>query len=252
MNKKPSLAAVVLAAGEGTRMKSDLPKVAHPLAGRPLIGHVLNAVEGLEPETVVVVVGFRARLVSELVGGKARIVIQERRLGTAHALGRAASLLSDFSGALLVLCGDVPLIRTATLDRLVKHHLLSGASATILSARLADPGGYGRIIRGAGGEVERIVEEADAADGEKAVDEINSGTYCFRSPEIWDFLGRIGDDNRKREYYLTDVIGALRRGSRRIEAVLVEDEREIRGVNSPRQLAEAERILQELKKGRSR
>lgn len=239
------LAAVVLAAGKGTRMKSGLPKVAHLLAGLPLINHVLESVAPLEPVRTVAVVGSGDRLVSKLAAGRARTVVQKQRLGTAHALARAAGELGEFSGSLLVLCGDAPLITTATLEGLIGHHLRRSAWATILSARLPDPKGYGRIVRSPSGTVDRIAEEADATGEERRLDEVNSGTYCFRSPEIWDYLERIGDVNRKGEFYLTDVIEALRKDSRPVEAFTIEDGREIRGINSRRQLAEAEKIMQD-------
>ena len=237
---------VILAAGEGKRMKSRLPKVAHRLAGETLINHVLGSVEKLSPIRIVVVVPGADKIIGRMVAGKARTVVQDEKLGTGHALLQARSLLSDFRGDILVLSGDVPLITARTLKRLLSFHQDKRRAATILTARLKDPTGYGRIVRKGNGEVDRIVEETEADLYQKVLEEINTGIYCFRSPEIWPVLERIRNDNRQGEYYLTDVIHLMLNRTPAPETFTVEDPRQIWGVNSRWQLAVAEKIFQEI------
>ena len=238
------LACVILAAGAGTRMKSSLPKVAHPLAGAPLVVHVLRAVLPLHPEPIVVVVPPGDAVVQGLVGEEARCVPQPELLGTGHALLQARPFLGDFSGDLLVLCGDAPLITRESLDRLIAFHRAEKLAATILTARLEDPSGYGRIVRKSSGRVGRIVEETDADVFQKALDEVNSGTYCFRSPEIWAVLDRIGRLNRQNEYYLSDAVHLLLDSGAAVDASLASDSDDILGINTRGDLARAEAVVQ--------
>lgn len=177
-----SLAAVILAAGKGTRMKSDLPKVMHKVCGRPMIEYVLDAVRGAGAEEIVVVAGFGGDLVARTVRDRAQVVYQHQQLGTAHALLQAAPLLAGFPGTILVACGDTPLVTAGTLARLAAAHAAAGARATVLTACLEDPTGYGRVIRDKGGRVQKIVEQRDATPGELAVREVNTGIYCFPRP----------------------------------------------------------------------
>ena len=227
-------------------MKSSLPKVAHLLAGVTLLEHVLAAAEKLEPSRIVVVVPAGDETVVRIVKGRAEIAVQEEKLGTAHALLQARNILADFRGDILVLSGDVPLISAPTLKRMLDFHRQRERAATILTAHLKDPSGYGRIVRKGSGEVDRIVEETDTDLYQKVLEEINTGIYCFRSPGIWPVLEKIRNKNRQGEYYLTDAIHLMLDAGPPPESLPVEDPREIQGVNSRRQLAEAEKIFQEM------
>ncbi|MBE3586908.1 MAG: bifunctional UDP-N-acetylglucosamine diphosphorylase/glucosamine-1-phosphate N-acetyltransferase GlmU [Thermoanaerobacter sp.] len=240
-----SLAAVILAAGKGTRMKSGLPKVMHRVCGRPMIEYVLDAVQGVGVEEIVVVVGFGGDLVARTVQDRARVVYQHQQLGTAHALLQAAPVLGNFPGAILVVCGDTPLVRTSTLARLAAAHAEMGVRATILTAILEDPTGYGRVIRDGEGRVQRIVEQRDATPRELAVKEINTGIYCFSAPGLFDALSAIKSENAQGEYYLTDIIGQLVQQGEPVAALKVEDPREVEGINDRRQLARMEAYLRQ-------
>ena len=239
----PSLAVVVLAAGKGTRMHSGLAKVLHPLAGHPLLSHVLASVQPLAPQHLIAVVGHQAvavRQVSERFG--ACSVVQEPQLGTGHAVAQAAALLQGFDGDVLVLCGDVPLLQTATLRRMLEEHRGRQAALTMLTTCLDDPTGYGRVLRNGQGAVTSIVEELDATVPQKAVREINSGVYCLRASFLFDALPRVGRRNAQGEQYLTDVVGLAALGGLPIADVATQPD-EIRGVNTPADLAFLETVL---------
>ncbi|RMG47872.1 MAG: bifunctional UDP-N-acetylglucosamine diphosphorylase/glucosamine-1-phosphate N-acetyltransferase GlmU [Acidobacteria bacterium] len=242
---EPPLAAVILAAGEGTRMRSRRAKVLHEAAGRPLVEHVLRAARGAGTDPVVVVVGVQADEVREKLGPGPRYVIQTERRGTADAVRRAGAALRGFGGDVLILCGDVPALPAAALRGLVRRHRSRKAALTVLTAVLDDPSGYGRILRGPDGAIRAIVEERDAGPAERAVSEINTGTYCARWPELRRVLRRITPDNAQGEFYLTDAVRILIDGGARVEAVVHEPAREALGVNSRAHLAEAHRILNE-------
>ena len=239
----PSLAVVVLAAGKGTRMRSPLAKVLHPLAGCPLLGHVLKAVRPLKPRHLVTVVGHQAdavRRVCERFG--ACCVVQEPQLGTGHAVAQTESMLRDFDGVVLVLCGDVPLLSTATLHRLLEAHREHQATLTILTTHVDDPTGYGRILRDGQGGVAGIVEERDATASQKAACEINSGVYCLQASFLFAALPSVGRRNAQGEQYLTDVVRLAAADGRPVVDVATEPE-EILGVNTPADLARLETIL---------
>ena len=239
----PSLAVVVLAAGKGTRMRSPLAKVLHPLAGCPIIAHVLKAVQPLKPRHLVTVVGHQAdavRCVCAPYG--ACCVMQEPQLGTGHAVVQTKALLQDFDGDILVLCGDVPLLCTATLHRLLDAHQQQQAALTMLTTCLDDPTGYGRIMRNDQGNVVGIVEERDATPSQKAVCEINGGVYCIQASFLFAALPRVGRHNAQNEQYLTDVVGLAAADGRPIADVAAEPE-EILGVNTPADLARLETLL---------
>ncbi len=238
-----ALAAVVLAAGQGKRMKSPRAKVLHAVAGTPLVGHVLAAVEPLGVSTVVVVVGHDAEAV-RAAAGDAKIAVQQQQLGTGHAVLQAKKALAGFDGDVLVLCGDVPLLRTETIHELVRLHRRVGAKATVLSAVVEDPSGYGRIVRGAEDGELRIVEDADASDEELSIDEINTGTYCFDARFLFQKLARLGRDNAQGEYYLTDLVEAASE-SKSAACVTLEDGDEGHGVNTRADLARIENLMQE-------
>jgi len=238
-----NLAVVILAAGQGTRMKSAMPKVLHPVAGMPMLVHVVEGAKRLEASPIVPVIGHGADLVrSTLAGATLQFALQEEQLGTGHALQCAEESLARFEGDLLLLCGDVPLLRQETLSSLIEHHRHHAAAVTILTAKMEDPTGYGRIIRGTKG-VERIVEEKDATDTERQVNEINTGIYVFRAPDVFNYLRQLDNRNAQGEYYLTDVVAAARQAGEHIEALSVEQPEEAMGINDRVQLAEAGRIM---------
>jgi bifunctional UDP-N-acetylglucosamine pyrophosphorylase/glucosamine-1-phosphate N-acetyltransferase len=240
------LVAIVLAAGAGKRMHSDLAKVLHPVLGRPMLDHVLDAVCGAGVQRVAVVVGHQAERVRAAVAGRGvEFALQAEQLGTGHAVLQTRSLLGGSRGTALVLCGDTPLLTSETLDALLATHRRSGASATVLTALLDDPTGYGRVLRGPGGDVRRIVEHKDANPEERRVCEINSGLFAFYLPDLFAALDRVRADNAQGEYYLTDTLEILLRRGRRVAAQPCRDPREVLGVNTPEQLRDVERILQE-------
>ncbi len=246
-----NLAAVVLAAGKGTRMKSKLPKVLHKICGEAMISCVINAVASAGIDKIIVVVGHGAAQVTREVESRALIVLQEQQLGTAHALQQAAPFLSDFQGQILVLCGDTPLIEASTLLDLYHSHAAAGCDATVLTAAMDDPAGYGRVVRNNQGDLVKIVEQKDASPEEKQVREINTGIYCFSAAGLFDALCRLAPNNAQGEYYLTDIIEMYISEGRRVGAVMLANPREIMGINDRVQLAEAEkhmrgRILKEL------
>ncbi len=238
-----SLAAVVLAAGKGTRMKSKLPKVLHKLCGKPMLSYVIDSVIIAGVEKTVVVVGYGADLVAQEVKDTAQVAFQAEQLGTAHALMQAAPFLKDFSGQLLVLCGDVPLIEARSLTKLVESHRAAGTVATVLTAEMEDPAGYGRVIRDGMGRVARIVEQKDASPEEKLVREVNTGIYCFETAGLFDALNKVTPANAQGEYYLTDIIGMYVRRGLPVGAVVLDDPREMTGINDRVQLAEVERYI---------
>lgn len=240
-----SAAVVVLAAGESKRMKSRLVKVLHPLAGKPVIAHVLAPLRRLGMARTLVVVGYQRELVQEaLAGSGVEFVIQAEPLGTGHALLQSRPLLAGFAGDLVVTAGDTPLLREETLRRLLAHHRETGAAVTILTAELADPGGYGRILRD-GDSVVGIVEHRDATAEQLRIREINTAVYCFRAAEALPALDRLERDNRQGEYYLTDLPALLRDAAGGLQAVRIEDPSEILGINDRAQLALAEGVLRQ-------
>ena len=239
------MAAVILAAGQGTRMKSALPKVLHPVAGRSILEHVVRSAESVEAAPVVAVVGHGAEQVRSVFAGKpVRFALQPEQLGTGHALLCAEPELEGFSGDLLLLCGDVPLLQEKTLLRMIEYHREQQAEVTILTARVENPTGYGRIVRGVSG-VESIVEEKDATPGEQEISEINTGIYLFKAPQVFDFLRKLDNRNAQGEFYLTDIVAMVRAAGKRVEAMPVDDCREATGINDRSQLAFANAVLRE-------
>ena len=240
----PDIHLVVLAAGKGTRMKSGLPKVLHRAGDFRLIEHVLRAAATLDARTTVVIVGHLAdevrRALPERLG--LRFALQEPQLGTGHALLQAEPHLAGAHGTVVLLSGDVPLLRPATLRALLETHERSGAAATVLTARVDDPAGYGRILR-KDGRIVAIVEHKDATPAERAIDEINSGIYAFAVEPLFDALRSIGSANAQGEYYLPDLVRIYRERGLDVATVQIEDSREILGVNSRRELADVAAIL---------
>jgi bifunctional UDP-N-acetylglucosamine pyrophosphorylase / glucosamine-1-phosphate N-acetyltransferase len=244
----PEVHVVVLAAGQGTRMKSQLPKVLHPLAGRPLIEHVLKTADALEPSTVTVIVGHGGDVVRERTGGRPNIgfAVQEPQLGTAHALQQAEERLAGRQGTVVLLSGDVPLLTGATLRRLVETHHRVGAAATVVTAVVERPYGYGRVVR-TRGRIARIVEERDASPEVRQIREINGGIYAFDLAPLFDALRGIASQNAQGEYYLTDLIAIYCRRKLPVETLIVDNPQEIRGINSRTELAEVSRIVRQTK-----
>ncbi|MDR5709981.1 MAG: bifunctional UDP-N-acetylglucosamine diphosphorylase/glucosamine-1-phosphate N-acetyltransferase GlmU [Armatimonadota bacterium] len=246
-----SVAAVVLAAGQGKRMRSRLPKVLHPLCGRPLLLYVLEALQPLVQGPLVVVVGEGAERVRAVLPDGVSVAVQDRPLGTGHAVACALPHLEGLEGPVIVAYGDIPLVRTATFRLLVERHAQEGNAATLVSARVPDPTGYGRVIRRADGTLDRVVEEADATPEERAVLEVNTGLGCFEVKALREVLPRIRADNAQGEYYLTDAFRLLREGGSRVGILQVREAEEVMGINTRKELAQAEaemrrRILEEL------
>ncbi|HTL43678.1 MAG TPA: bifunctional UDP-N-acetylglucosamine diphosphorylase/glucosamine-1-phosphate N-acetyltransferase GlmU [Vicinamibacterales bacterium] len=235
----------ILAAGKGTRMKSAQPKVLHPAAGLPLIEHVLRTAERLNPASVTVIVGHLADAVK--VGLAKRMgltfALQEPQLGTGHALLQVEPHLRGASGTLVLLSGDVPLLRPDTLRALVDRHQKSRAAATVLTARVPQPRGYGRIVRDDNAAIAAIVEEKDATDDQRRIDEINSGIYAFDLAPLFDALKNVRSSNAQNEYYLPDLVRIYRARGDRVETLILDDAREVLGVNSRKELAEVTAIM---------
>ncbi len=238
---------VILAAGEGTRMKSSTPKVLHPISGRSLVGHVLNAVDALSPKQVRVVVGAgREQVEAHLseVAPHVTTVFQEKRGGTGHATQLALDGLKA-TGTILVLAGDTPMLTGSSLAQLLEEHHAGGFTASVLTAEHPDPTGYGRIIRGDDDSLLRIVEERDADDIQRDILEVNSGVYAFDAVKLAGAIGKLKNDNSQGELYLAGVIESLRNEGGKIAAVLIDDFIEILGVNDRVQLAESAALLRD-------
>ncbi|MBP0727263.1 bifunctional UDP-N-acetylglucosamine diphosphorylase/glucosamine-1-phosphate N-acetyltransferase GlmU [Bacillus sp. RG28] len=232
--------AIVLAAGKGTRMKSKLYKVLHPVCGKPMVKHVIDHVKNLGIDKIVTIVGHGAELVKEQLGNESEFALQAEQLGTAHAVIQAAPLLKDLKGTTLVICGDTPLISSETIAALFKEHERLGAKATILTARLEDSTGYGRIVRSENGSVVKIVEHKDATEEERSIKEINTGTYCFDNQALFDALSKVNNENAQGEYYLPDVIEILKQNDEIVAAYQTGDFDETLGVNDRYALSQAE------------
>ena len=240
------LGVILLAAGQGTRMKSALPKVLHPLAGRPLFIHALGTAQRLLPARVAIVIGHGADLVRQAHNGtNVTWAIQDKQLGTGHAVICAKEVFDRFSGEVLILSGDVPLIKEATLRAMVAQHRSRQAAVTLLTAALDRPQGYGRVMRDASGKVTGIVEEKDASDSERQIREVNAGIYVVSSVFLFAALSAVNNDNRQGEYYLPDIVAIGLAQGKTIETVQVADAREMMGVNTREELAFMEKSLRE-------
>ncbi len=244
------LAAIILAAGKGTRMGSDLPKVAHPVAGAPMVRWVVDACRGVGGSRLVLVVGHRQEDVRAIFDGhdeeeEAPIEFAEQspQLGTGHAVMCAQPLLDDFEGDIIVLCGDGPLIRAETLERLVERHRAASAAATLATSTIPDPAGYGRIVREGSGRFVGIVEEKNATPEQKRLREVNPSYYCFDARALFDALRRIERNPASGEYYLTDVPALLLREGKRVEVIDAVPPEDVLSINTPAQLADVDRIL---------
>jgi bifunctional UDP-N-acetylglucosamine pyrophosphorylase / glucosamine-1-phosphate N-acetyltransferase len=246
--KTPHTHVVILAAGQGTRMKSRRPKVLHPIAGRPMIDYALRTARTLSPSSITLIVGHQADDVRRALGGERDLgfAVQEPQRGTAHALQQAEPALAGRTGTLVLLSGDVPLLSPATVRRVVETHHAAGAAATVVTAMVDRPYGYGRIVR-VDGRIARIVEERDASPAERAIREINSGIYAFDLAPLWEALRGIASSNAQGEYYLTDLLGIYSRRGLPLETVVLDTADETRGINSRSELAEVSRIVRQKK-----
>jgi bifunctional UDP-N-acetylglucosamine pyrophosphorylase / glucosamine-1-phosphate N-acetyltransferase len=231
----------VLAAGQGKRMKSDLPKVLHPVCGKPMLTHVLAAAAAVEAGRTVVVLGHGHDQVEPYLPAGCVVALQEQQLGTGHAVLSAAGQI--LPGPFLVLAGDTPLVTGDVLRALVDRHRDSGATATVLTMDLPDPSGYGRVVRDESGGLAKIVEHRDATDAERQINEVNSGMYVLTAPLALEILEEVGADNDQGEIYLTDVIAGLRARRERVAACKAENASLVLGVNSREELALAEELM---------
>lgn len=241
--------SVILAAGKGTRMKSETPKVLHKIFDKTLLGYVLDSVKSFSNEAFVIV-GHKAEVVTEFVNKNysfAKTVLQTPQLGTGHAVSMVCPQLENFDGLVLILCGDTPLVREKTLKKFVDEHIASGADLSVMSTIFENPANYGRIIRCANGALEKIVEEKDATDAEKAVKEINAGIYCLNWAKIKPAFSQLTSSNAQGEYYLTDIIEWANRQGLSVKASVLEDSDEIYGINSRENLAIATRLMNQRK-----
>lgn len=238
-----AIAAIILAAGKGTRMKSDLPKVLHKVCGHPMIKHVVTAINKAGVEKSIVVIGHGAELVKDYLGDQVLYAIQAEQLGTGHAVMQTTGLLHDFQGTLLVLCGDTPLITAETLKDLMAWHKKSDAAVTVMTANMSDPSGYGRIIRNEKGNIEKIIEQKDATTDELEIKETNTGAYCFDCQKLFAALKEIKPVNAQGEYYITDVLAIFNQRGFIAQGLIIKDYQEMMGINNRIQLAEAEKVL---------
>ncbi len=241
-------AVVILAAGKGTRMRSHLPKVLHPVAGRPMLAYGLDLARELDAGRVVVVVGHQARRVREAFSGRPglRFVVQEPQLGTGHAVMAAAPELEGWGGPVLILCGDVPALRPATLAGLLRRQERGGLDFTVLAMKLEDPGSYGRLVVDDSGRLLRIVEFRDAGEEERRIHLVNAGVYAARVEPLLRCLPLLRPDNDQGEYYLTDVVELLNEKGYKAGYQVCPDPREVAGINSREDLARMEEMMREL------
>ncbi|WP_221569250.1 bifunctional UDP-N-acetylglucosamine diphosphorylase/glucosamine-1-phosphate N-acetyltransferase GlmU [Alkalihalobacillus sp. TS-13] len=235
--------AVVLAAGQGTRMKSRLYKVLHPVAGKPMVQHVVDQIKNVNVEKIVTVIGHGAEKVKSQLGADIEYALQEEQLGTGHAVMQTEGQLRELNGTTLVVCGDTPLISSETMEALLTHHEKENAKVTLLTAHAEDPAGYGRVIRNEDGTVAKVVEHKDASMEELAVQEINTGTYCFDNQTLFEALKQVNNDNVQGEYYLPDVIEIVKTQSETVAAYQTPSFDETIGVNDRVALSEAERLM---------
>ena len=241
---KDNLAVIILAAGKSTRMKSDAPKVLHPVCGRPCLSYVLDLVSALRIKNIIAVLGHKHQDVKKLLKPGIKVVIQKRLLGTADAVKEAMPLLKNFKGTVLVLYADNPLLKKETIKKLLEHHIKNNLDATLLTAKMDKPAGYGRVLRDKYASICGIVEEKDADDFQKDIQEINTGIICFNKDRLLDSLKHVRPNNRKKEYYLTDTIGILYKKGFLLDSVKINDINEALGINSRGDLAKANSIMQ--------
>lgn len=238
------LVTVIMAAGKGKRMKSDLPKVLHPINQRPMVHYVIDLAKKINSERIILIIGHKKELVEQTCANiGVEFAVQAEQFGTGHAVQMTEPLLKNYAGDLLVLSGDVPLLTESTIDALIHTHQNSAAAATLLTSELNDPTGYGRIIRDSNGFVKKIVEHKDASQEELKVKEINVGIYIFRAQDVFEAIRLTNNDNVQGEYYLPDVISIFIAQGKKVNAVKTPNFDETRGINNLEQLHTAETIL---------
>jgi len=238
------LVTVIMAAGKGTRMKSDLPKVLHKINGRPMVHYVIDLARKLHSQRTILIVGHKNELVKQACSTlPVEFVLQEQQLGTGHAVRMTEPLLKDFTGDILVLSGDVPLLTVPTIEALIHTHNQSAAVASMLTSQLEDPTGYGRVIRDENGFVKKIIEHKDASAEQQKIKEINVGIYIFKAQELFEALARVDNNNVQNEYYLPDVMPIFIARNKKVNAVKTPDFDETRGINTAAQLRQAEAVL---------
>jgi bifunctional UDP-N-acetylglucosamine pyrophosphorylase/glucosamine-1-phosphate N-acetyltransferase len=244
MKKQNNLAVIILAAGKSTRMKSAIPKVLHPICGRPMLGFVLDLVRELRINRVIAVLGHKHEEVRRHLPAGIKVAVQKRLLGTADAVQTALSNFKNFQGTVLVLYADNPLLKKETVFKLLKYHTQNDLDATLLTAQLEKPSGYGRVLRDKYACVSGIVEDNDADDFQKGIKEVNTGIMCVKKRSLTNALKYVRPNNRKKEYYLTDIIGILHEKGGLVDAVKIDDSKEALGINSRSELATANAIMQ--------
>ncbi|MGE5474269.1 MAG: bifunctional UDP-N-acetylglucosamine diphosphorylase/glucosamine-1-phosphate N-acetyltransferase GlmU [Ignavibacteriales bacterium] len=235
--------AVILAAGEGKRMKTKHSKVTHKILGKALIEWVYDAAKAAGIDKNIIVIGHKAEEVKACMGNKADYAVQEQQLGTGHAVMQALPLIESKKGNTIIMCGDMPLINSKTIKEAVENHLKAKSAGTIITADFDNPTGYGRIVKDKSGKVIKIIEEKDASPDERAIKEINSGLYCFDTALLIDAVGKIKNDNKQKEYYLTDVIEILIKDGKKVDTYKIANNFEIMGINDRSQLSQAECIM---------
>lgn len=241
---REGFSTIILAAGKGKRMKSDLAKVLHPVGGVPMLTHPVAAARAAGSRRIVVVIGHQAERIRELFGkGDLTFVEQPEQLGTGHAVLQAREVFRDYEGTIVILCGDVPLILPETVRALHDRHRFERAAVTVLTTIPADPAGYGRVVKAGDGTVLRIVEHKDATPEERLIREINTGIYCVESRFLFTALGGLGNRNAQGEYYLTDIVGIASGKGLRVVSALADDPMEVMGINTPEELETAGRLM---------
>ncbi|MEA2016118.1 MAG: sugar phosphate nucleotidyltransferase [Actinomycetota bacterium] len=246
MNLSEDLSVIVLAAGKGKRMKSEIPKVLHKLMGKPILYYVLSTIKKLSPGNTFIIVGYRREPIIDYINSNfpwAGIIVQKDQLGTAHAVYTAKDKENSFGKYTIVISADTPLVSTESLKKLLENTILTESEAGIITTSIPDPGGYGRIIKDERGSIKKIVEDADTTSEEKKVNEVNSSIYCFKTEILFENISRIGTDNKQKEHYLTDIIEMLVKDGKKVSCLEIFDYKEVMGVNSRQHISVLENIM---------
>lgn len=251
MPKSKEFCALILAAGKGTRMKSDMAKVLHVLNGQPLLYYSLTAARNAGAQKIVVIVGHQSDKVRAAFPDPDLVFVEQMpQLGTGHAVMQAEKALCDYKGLTVILCGDVPLLKPETIRSLIHHHENARASVTVLTTEPPGHHAYGRIVKNEQGDILKIVEHGDATDAERQILEINTGIYCVDTPFLFTALARVKNDNHQKEYYLTDIVAIARQDGRKVHACLTTDYVEVMGINTLEELNKAGEYLRKSTSGR--